>query len=308
MKVLSQPLEMEEIFYHYPVMYREVLEFLNIRNSRIIVDCTIGTGSHSIKFFEVMDRDSFIIGIDKDRDSLRICEQRLRPFIDRVTLIKNDFANLDGILKEVGVERADVFFFDLGISTYQLKNPERGFSFLKSGPLDMRMDRESFVSAYDLLNNLNEAELARMFRRFGEERYAGRIAHSIVERRRRSPLSDTLQLTKIIIGSLPYNMRGRKIHPATKIFQALRIAVNRELESLEKGIRKAIYLLNKRGRIGVISFHSLEDRIVKHLFKDFSLQGVLRILTKKPLTPTGEEKEENISSRSAKLRVAEKIN
>jgi len=295
--------------YHYPVMYREVLRFLDIKNKKVIVDCTVGIGSHAYKLFEVMRDDAFFVGIDKDEDSLRVARMRLKSLesLKGFTLLKADFANLDRVLKSLNIESVDAFLFDLGISTYQLSNPQRGFSFLKEGPLDMRMDRDAFLSAYDLINNLSKTELGSIFRKFGEERYYKRIAHFLVEARKNEPISTTLRLAQIIMDSVPASNRYRKIHPATRIFQSLRIAVNRELEALGVGLKRAIPFLNKGGRIAVISFHSLEDRIVKHTFRDYYSQGTLNILTKKPIPPTDLEKNENSPSRSAKLRVAEKI-
>jgi len=299
-------IEMEEEIYHYPVMYREVIEWLEIKNKKIIVDCTIGVGSCALKFFEIMPKNSLLIGIDKDGDSLEVCRQRLKEFEDRLILIKDDFSNLDKILKRLEIDKIDAIFFDLGLSTYQLSRAERGFSFLKEGLLDMRMDRDSFLCAYDLVNNLSERELTKIFKKYGEEYYARRVAHLITEKRKKYPLSTTFQLVEIVNQAIPYRRRQR-IHPATKIFQALRIVVNRELECLQEALPKAISFLKKGARLGVISFHSLEDRIVKHTFRDFSSKGILEILTKKPLVASLKEREENLSSRSAKLRVAEKI-
>jgi len=294
-------------FFHYPVMYREVIELLDIKNKKIIVDCTAGLGSHALKFADFMQPDSYYIGIDKDAESLKIINDKLNKLNIKFSLVNGDFANIDNILKNLGLPGADVFLFDLGISMYQLVNPERGFSFAKEGPLDMRMDRASFISAYDLVNNLSEFELENIFKKFGEERYSRRIAHVLIEKRQKEPISTTTQLTQAIISAMPASAFKYRIHPATRIFQALRIAVNRELEVLKTGLDKAVGLLNPGGRIGVISFHSLEDRIVKHAFREFSSHGILKIINKKPIAPGKEELEENIASRSSKLRVAEKI-
>jgi len=291
---------------HYPVMYREVIKELSLRNKKIIVDCTIGVASHALKFFEVMDKNSILIGIDKDDESLRVARTRLRKYESRFELFKDDFRNLDLILDNLGIKKADVFFFDLGISTFQLSDSQRGFSFSKDGPLDMRMDKRSFLCAYDIVNYLSEYELNAIFKKFGEERFSRRIAHLVVEKRRQEPISTTSQLKDVVLEAVPrrhYSFR----HPATRIFQALRIVVNRELESLEMGIKKAVERLSRGGKIGVITFHSLEDRIVKHTFRDLSLEGAIKLVNKKPFIPKTEELEENISSRSAKLRVAEKI-
>lgn len=293
--------------YHYPVMYREVLELLDVGTRKVVVDCTTGIGSHSYKLLEAMSEKGFLVGIDRDQHSLNVAKARLEPFTGRFSLIRDNFANLDKILSDLGIEKADVFLFDLGISTYQLGDSDRGFSFLKEGPLDMRMDRDSFLSAYDLVNNLSEGELENIFKKFGEERYSRRVARSLVEARKSAPISTTSQLRDLIIQAMPGKARGGRINPATRIFQALRIAVNRELESIEVALSSAVSRLTSGGRIGVISFHSLEDRIVKHFYRDYSAKNILKVINKKPLTPTEEERGENWPSRSAKLRVAEKI-
>ncbi|MCK4912502.1 MAG: 16S rRNA (cytosine(1402)-N(4))-methyltransferase RsmH [Candidatus Omnitrophica bacterium] len=293
--------------YHYPVMYREVLELLDVGKRKVVVDCTTGIGSHSYKLLEVMDKEGFLIGIDRDQHSLNVAKARLEPFKGRFSLVRDNFANLDKILSDLDIDKADVFLFDLGISTYQLSDSARGFSFLKEGPLDMRMDRDSFLSAYDLVNNLSEGELGNIFKKFGEERHSRRVARFLVEARKSKPISTTNQLRDLIIQAIPGKARGGRINPATRIFQALRIAVNRELESIEVALSCAISRLASGGRIGVISFHSLEDRIVKHFYRDYALKNILKIINKKPLTPTEKERGENSPSRSAKLRVAEKI-
>lgn len=292
--------------YHYPVMYREVLELLEVANKQVVVDCTTGIGSHSCKILEAMSRDSLLVGIDKDQESLDIAIGRLKNFKDRFRPIKGNFSELKSALGKLKIESADAFLFDLGISMHQLSDHKRGFSFLKDGPLDMRMDRSSFFSAYDLVNNLSEIELENIFKKFGEERYARRIARSIVRGRQVSPILTTTELAKIITNSLPTKNRYLRIHPATRVFQSLRIAVNRELEVLKAGLEQAISMLRSKGRIAVISFHSLEDRIVKQVFREQASQGHLDIITKKPLQPGDEEIRENSASRSAKLRVAQK--
>jgi 16S rRNA (cytosine1402-N4)-methyltransferase len=307
LQVKEKIIKMKQEILHYPVMYREVLELLDIRNKKFIIDCTLGIGSHALKFLEVMLQGSYLVGIDKDESSLKIANSRLTKFESRFTLIKGDFSNLNNILDNLKMSAPDAIFFDLGISMYQLQDDERGFSFLKDGPLDMRMDRDAFLSAYELINNLGEIELEEIFRKFGEERFAHKIAKRIIEGRKHEPIATTAKLTRIILEALPQASFKYKIHPATRIFQALRIAVNRELEVLKTGIEKAIDALNCGGKIAVISFHSLEDRIVKHTFKDYSSRGLLRILTKKPIKPQQDELLDNHASRSAKLRVAEKI-
>ena len=307
MIISESPRETMKEAYHYPVMYREVLELLSIGKRKVVVDCTTGIGSHAYKLLEAMDKEGFLIGIDRDWDSLNVAKARLEPFRGRFSLVRGNFANLDRILSDLDIGEADAFLFDLGISTYQLSDPTRGFSFLEEGPLDMRMDRDSFLSAYDLVNNLSEVELGNIFKKFGEERYSRRVAHFLVEARKGKPISTTNQLRDLIVKATPGRARGGRIHPATRIFQALRIAVNRELEAIETALSCAVSHLASGGRIGVISFHSLEDRIVKHLYKDYSAKNILKIINKKPLIPTEEERGENPPSRSAKLRVAEKI-
>ncbi|MCD6583766.1 MAG: 16S rRNA (cytosine(1402)-N(4))-methyltransferase RsmH [Candidatus Omnitrophica bacterium] len=292
---------------HYPVMHKEVMHYLIPIVRKVIVDCTLGIGSHALKLLPHLKEGTILIGIDKDGDSLEVARQRLRSFKDKVVLVKDDFRNIDVILDNLGFNKADAFLFDLGVSSFQLSDPQRGFSFLREGPLDMRMDRESFLCAYDLVNNLSERELAIIFEKFGQERYSRRIAHFLVEERKKSPLSTTGQLRDTILRAIPKRNTYHRIHPATRIFQALRIAVNRELDCLKEGLEKAIPRLSGGGRIIVISFHSLEDRIVKNTFRKFSASKVLNILTKKPLVPTLEEITENVRSRSAKLRAAERI-
>jgi len=292
--------------YHYPVMYREVVEMLEPAKRKVVVDCTTGLGSHALKLLELMGSDSILVGFDRDQDSLKIAKKNLNKFSGRFTLAKGDFSNIDKLLDNLGIKQADAFLFDLGISTYQLSSPERGFSFLKEGPLDMRMDQDAFVSAYDLVNNLSERELATIFKKFGEERHAWRIANRIISSRKDEPLTTTTQLARIVVNAVSARSQHSRIHPATRIFQSLRIAVNRELEALKEGLQKAVELLSKGGRIGVISFHSLEDRIAKNVFRDYASRGLLNIITRKPLIPSDSESQENPASRSAKLRVAER--
>lgn len=298
--------EMKKI-YHYPVMWKEVLQGLQLDNREIILDCTTGLGSHGYKMMEASNGNAFYVGIDKDSQSLKEAYWKLKPFEGRFVLAQENFINFDQICEEFNIKQADILFFDLGISTYQLTDPQRGFAFSSKGPLDMRINKDKLLTAFDLINNLSERELINIFKQFGEERYSRRIAHAITFQRKQDSISTTTELAKIIEKSVPARARFGRIHPATRVFQALRIAVNRELESLRIVLPKAINYLKSGGRIGVISFHSLEDRIVKHTFKDFAAQNLLKIITKKPKTPTEEEKNINPASRSAKLRIAEKI-
>jgi len=290
---------------HVPVMYKEVIDYLEPNTKKVIVDCTVGVGSHASLILECMGKGSLYVGIDKDSASLEIARTRLKAHGSKCILIKDDFRNIDTILSGLGV-KPDAFFFDLGISSFQLDDPERGFSFSTEGPLDMRMDKDSFIIAYDLVNNLSEKELALIFRKFGEERYSYRIAHCIVQERAREPFATTLQLRDAVVKAIP-RKRPMRIHPATRVFMALRIMVNRELDALGLGLEKAIGWCKPRGRVVVISFHSLEDRTTKHVFRDQAVNGKLKILTKKPEIPLSQEISGNRRSRSAKLRAAERV-
>ncbi|MCM8780249.1 MAG: 16S rRNA (cytosine(1402)-N(4))-methyltransferase RsmH [Candidatus Omnitrophica bacterium] len=288
-------------------MCKEVIEYLNLRPGSIVVDATIGTAGHSLAILEKILPGGLLIGLDKDKETLEISRERLKSFRDRCILIHEDFRNIDVVTKNLNLNGVDGILFDLGVSRFQLDNPERGFSFNSEGPLDMRMDRESFISAYDLVNNLNTDEISDILWSCGQERRHNRSARHLVEERQKLPISTTRQLSDIVVNSLPYKARHKKIHAATKTFQALRIAVNRELEAEEEALKKSVGLLNRGGRICVLSFHSLEDRIVKQNFRNFSDAGELKIITPKPLEPQEAEKQANPMSRSAKLRVAERL-
>ncbi|MFC1594005.1 16S rRNA (cytosine(1402)-N(4))-methyltransferase RsmH [Candidatus Omnitrophota bacterium] len=291
---------------HIPVMYREVIEHLNLRPGCTIVDGTVGTGGHAEELLKKMSTGR-LIGIDKDTDSLSIAQERLKQYEGHFQLMKGDFRDVDHVMSECGVEKVDGMIFDLGISSYQLGDSQRGFSFMREGPLDMRMDKASYISAYDLINSLSENELSGILRTFGQERWSNRIAKYLVRERSASPISSTRQLSDIVSRAVPHHRNASKIHPATRTFMAFRIAVNRELEALELALDKSIQMLKKSGRIVVISFHSLEDKIVKEKFRMFSKEKILRLITKKPLRATQEEIHENARSRSAKMRVAERV-
>ncbi|MFH1354748.1 MAG: 16S rRNA (cytosine(1402)-N(4))-methyltransferase RsmH [Candidatus Omnitrophota bacterium] len=295
--------------YHIPVMFNEILEYLNLGPGKTIVDATIGTGGHSMAILEHISPKGRLIAIDRDSESLAVSRERLHQLCGNCEFMHENFAKLDSVLESLKIEKVDGVIFDLGISSYQLDDPRRGFSFRYDGPLDMRLDRNSYISAYDLVNNLNEEEISTLLRNFGQERWHNRIAHLLVEERERHPIATTAQLANIVIRAIPPRFRHRyyRIHPATRTFQAVRIAVNRELENLEIAINKAITVLEKKGRICVISFHSLEDRIVKHTFRRAASEGLIKIITAKPLTPSESEIQSNPSSRSSKLRVAERL-
>jgi 16S rRNA (cytosine1402-N4)-methyltransferase len=248
-----------------------------------------------------------LIGIDADESAIKIAQDNLKDFQDSFKLINDNFENLDRILPKEGVERIDAILFDLGLSSYQIEDDTRGFSIKRNSRLDMRMDTRLRVTAYDIVNRYKESSLSQIIERFGEEPFHKRIARFIVSERSKRPIETTHELATIIHRAVSHRYKNSKIDPATRTFQALRIAVNRELESLENGLKKAISYLAPKGRICVISFHSLEDRIVKRIFKGYSDLGVLKILAKKPITPSREEILFNPRSRSAKLRIAERM-
>jgi len=295
------------IKYHIPVMVYEVIDYLKLAPGKVIVDTTIGTGGHSLEIIQRILPGGRLIGIDRDEDSLAIARERLHDFGTACEFMHGNYADMDVILQRISIRNIDGALFDLGLSSYQLQDADRGFSFQKEGPLDMRFDRSSFISAYDLINNLNEDELSSMLWNFGEERWHNRIAHVLVQERQKHAITTTRELSDLVIKALPHKYRYYRIHPATRTFQAIRIAVNRELEIIGTGINKAIEFLNKSGRICVISFHSLEDRIVKLSFRKLAAEGVIKIITPKPLTPEMPEIKENPLSRSSKFRVAEKL-
>ncbi|HET6420418.1 MAG TPA: 16S rRNA (cytosine(1402)-N(4))-methyltransferase RsmH [Geobacteraceae bacterium] len=309
-------------FRHYSVMPDEVVRFLSPKAGGVYVDGTIGGGGHSRLILEASSPDGVVYGFDRDEEALRAVAERLGGYAGRLRLLRKNFAELEESLAEFEIDRIDGFLLDLGVSSHQLDRGARGFSFQQDAPLDMRMDFSTGVTAEYLVNNLPEKELAGIIRDFGEERWAVRIAKRIVEARRLFPLKTTLQLVDIIKGSIPRAKWEDRLHPATRTFQALRIAVNDELESLEKGLVSGINMLARGGRIVVISFHSLEDRIVKNTFREFAKGCIcpksaplcvcgkvpqLKIITPRPVLPRNEEIMANPRSRSAKLRVAEKL-
>lgn len=295
------------VVLHIPVMSKEVIEVLSVKNGDIVVDCTIGTGGHAEELLKMISPKGRLIGIDRDIDSIALARERLNNIHNNVELAHDDFRNLDIVLDKLHIKEVDAFLFDLGVSSFQLDNPERGFSLKSNGPLDMRLDKESYISAYDLVNHLSEQEISSILKTFGEERFHNRIANFLVKERTSKPISTTQELSDIILKAIPYRYQSHKIHPATRTFQAFRIAVNRELEALEIALEKAISYLKQKGHICVISFHSLEDRIVKEKFRQFSRNSSLKIITKKPLRPTFDEMHHNLRSRSARLRAAERI-
>lgn len=296
--------------YHTPVMLDEVVWLMNSKPGGVYIDCTLGSGGHALGLLEFAGAGARIIGIDRDQDAISTAKQELRHFSDNVTFVHGKFSDLQDIVMSLNVAQVDGILFDLGVSSYQLDEPERGFSYMEDGPLDMRMNRGNGQSARDLVNNLPAEELRDILKIYGEERWAVRIAEFIVRRRDKAPLVTTGELVDIVKAAIPARARRSGPHPARRTFQALRIAVNRELDELRLGLDQAIKILCPGGRLVVISYHSLEDRIVKTMFLRMSgskNQDCLRILTKKPVIPCEEEVISNPRSRSAKLRAAEKF-
>jgi 16S rRNA (cytosine1402-N4)-methyltransferase len=291
---------------HIPVMLKETLQYLNLSEGKTIVDATVGMGGHSEAILERLGAGGRLIGIDRDRESLELAAKRLLRFGNAFSPVYGNFTEVNTILQELRISRIDGILFDLGVSSFQLEEPQRGFSFMSEGPLDMRLDRNSYISAYDLVNNLNEDEISAILWNFGQERWHNRIAHYLVTERQKHPIATTTDLSEAVKAAIPGRYKFQRIHPATRTFQALRLAVNRELEALESAIHKSVNFLDKGGRICIISFHSLEDRIVKLSFKNLASKGLASIITEKPLVPKEEEVTGNPSSRSAKLRVAER--
>jgi 16S rRNA (cytosine1402-N4)-methyltransferase len=294
---------------HLPVMPAEVLFWLKPRSPGIYLDCTVGYCGHALDLLKASHPDGKVFGIDRDSEAVEVARQRLQPFGDRAVIIKGHFVELKRLLSERSISRVDGILFDLGVSSPQLDDPARGFSFQSEGPLDMRMDRSSGPTAADIVNGLDEVGLADMIYRWGEERYSRRIARALVRARQQHAISTTRQLASVIESAVPGYYRRGRIHCATRTFQALRIAVNKELDHLEASFRDAVDVLAPGGRLCVISFHSLEDRIVKQSFKAFSIQarGEFEVLTKRPQVPTEDEIRRNPRSRSAKLRVLQRI-
>ena len=308
-------------FRHAPVLLAECIAGLQIRPEGVYVDGTLGGGGHS---YEIAKRltTGRLIGIDRDENALAAAGERLRPFGDRVTLVKSNFDRIGEILDEQGVELADGMLFDLGVSSPQLDDARRGFSYMADAPLDMRMDRSGGLTARELVNTWSEEELKRILYTYGEERYAPRIAAAIVRRRQEREIEGTLELAELIRSAMPAAARREKQHPAKRSFQAIRIAVNDELGEVETMMRTAPDKLNPGGRLCVISFHSLEDRIVKNGIASrekgctcpreapictCGFVQTLRSVTRKPILPSPEELAANPRSRSAKLRVAERV-
>lgn len=290
---------------HKPVMVEEVLDYLNPQTGQVIIDCTVGGGGHASKIMSKIKPNGLLIGIDKDMEILQIAKQHISEIGNIFKLYHADYSEIDEVLRQAGTDKVNGVLLDLGTSSMQFDQADRGFSFSKEGPLDMRMDRSQGITAKDLIHRLSEQKLEELFSKYGEERWSRRIARAILKEENDTGITSTRQLATIIERAVP---RGKsKIHPATRVFQALRIAVNKELESLEVFLNKIHNYMTVGARIVVISFHSLEDRIVKNKFSERAKQNIFQILTKKPITPGEAEIERNIRCRSAKLRAAERI-
>ncbi len=309
-------------FKHYSVLLEETIENLNIKPDGIYVDGTLGGGGHSYQIAKRLGVGGRLIGIDQDADAIAAATERLAEFGDKVTIIRSNYANMKEELHAIGIEHVDGIILDLGVSSFQLDTPERGFTYREAdAPLDMRMDSRQSLTAKDIVNEYSEMDLYRIIRDYGEDKFAKNIAKHIVSERQKKPIETTGELTEIIRASIPMKVQMTGGHPAKRTFQAIRIELNKELEVLQNNLDEMIDLLNPEGRICIITFHSLEDRIVKTNFKknedpctcpkDFPVcvcgkvsKG--KVITRKPILPSEEELEENSRSKSAKLRVFER--
>ncbi len=292
---------------HIPVLAKETISYLALKKGMVIADCTVGMGGHAKEILEEIGNSGYLIGIDRDAEVLEEAKEVLSKVGKNFKLFHSNYTNLGFVLNTAGMEEIDGALFDLGASSFQLVSAERGFSIKADGPLDMRMDKTDPLKAADIINRYSKYELIDLFRKYGDEYFAARIAERIIRAREVEAINSTVQLAGIVERALPYKYRFRRIHPATKVFMALRIAVNNEIENLEIGLSKIIPFLKKRARLCIISFHSIEDRTVKNAFKELERLEVFRVLTKKPVQPRDEEIINNPRARSAKLRVAERI-
>lgn len=308
-------------FKHTPIMLNEVIDGLKIKEDGIYLDGTLGGAGHSIEIVKRL-KGGQLIGIDQDENALNKAKEVLASYTDKVIFIKNNYENIDRVLSELHIDKIDGILLDIGVSSHQFDEVSRGFSHNQDAPLDMRMDRSQDLSAWDVVNRYSAKELNDIIFHYGEERWAKRIAKFIVEERSTKPIDTTLELVSVIKKAIPKKVRMEGHHPAKKTFQAIRIEVNRELEVLKNSIAKMVKFLNPGGRIAIITFHSLEDRIVKKAFRELDKDCIcppelpkcvcdkereIKIITRKPIIPTEEEIRLNPRSRSAKLRIAEKL-
>lgn len=309
-------------FHHIPVLLTQTVEELHIRPSGIYFDGTLGGAGHSFEIAKRLEEGGRLIGIDQDEEAIEAAKKHLAPYADRVTIVHDNYEHIPEIAQRLGISQADGILLDIGVSSYQIDNPARGFSYNEDEPLDMRMDQENPVSAKTIVNTWSEEDLTRILRDYGEERYAQRIAANIVKEREEHPLETTGELVKIIRASIPMKMQEKYGNPCKRTFQAIRIACNRELDVLQDSIDGLIDLLAPGGRLCIITFHSLEDRIVKNAFRrnenpctcppEFPVcvcgkKSKGTVITKKPITASEEELGSNSRAASAKLRVFEKI-
>ncbi len=308
-------------FKHVTVLLNEAVDILDIKPEGIYVDGTLGGAGHSLEIVKKLTSGKLLC-FDQDINAISAAKEKLKDFMDKTILVHSNFENLREELNKLGIESIDGFLVDLGVSSHQLDVPERGFSYMQDAPLDMRMDNNAELSAYDVVNTYSEAELKRVIKDYGEENWSARIAKLIVERRATMPIRTTFELVDAIKAAIPKKMRDENQHPAKRTFQAIRIEVNRELDVIEKTLLAAVDMMNEGGVLAVITFHSLEDRIVKNVFKKLQYsctcppefpvcicnsKQVVEIITRKPILPSENEVEMNPRSRSAKLRAARKL-
>lgn len=309
-------------FHHVSVLLDECIDNLDIKPDGVYVDCTMGGAGHSKEIVKRLSKDGLFIGFDQDINAINTAKERLSEYSDRVKFVHSNFQNLKNELEKIGVYKVDGVLADLGVSSHQLDEADRGFSYMQDAPLDMRMDIRCSFSAYDVVNTYSEAELSKIIKDYGEDNWAKRIAKFIVEGRKEKNIETTGELVEIIKKAIPKKARIDGPHPAKRTFQAIRIEVNNELGVITEMIDDAASIMNEGGRICIITFHSLEDRIVKNAFRDLATdcicpphipicqcdkEALVKVITRKPILPTDKEIEENPRSRSAKLRVAERI-
>ena len=309
-------------FKHKSVLLYETVDELNIKPDGIYVDGTLGGGGHSYEIAGRLSEGGRLIGIDQDEDAIKAASKRLEPYMDRVTIVRNNYCNMDKVLDELGIDKVDGIMLDLGVSSYQLDAADRGFTYNVDTALDMRMDQRQEITAKDIVNEYSEFDLYRIIRDYGEDRFAKNIAKHIVAARQEKPIETTFELNDIIKAAIPMKVRATGGHPSKRTYQAIRIELNKELEVLENSIDMMIDRLKPEGRLCIITFHSLEDRIVKTRFRNnenpctcppsfpVCVCGKVpkgRVITRKPVVPTDEEINENSRSKSSKLRVFERV-
>jgi 16S rRNA (cytosine1402-N4)-methyltransferase len=310
------------MFEHTTVLLEEAVDGLNIKPDGIYVDCTLGGAGHSSRILSMLGEQGKLFAFDQDEIAIAHAKEKLSGYLDKFTMIKSNFLYLKEELENLGIHKVDGILYDLGVSSPQLDTPERGFSYHHDAPLDMRMDADASVSAYDVINHWAYEDLVRIFFRYGEEKFSKQIARKIEAARDIKPIETTGELVELIKDAIPAPARRKGGHPAKRVFQSIRIAVNDELSVFEQSLTQAIELLNQGGRISVITFHSLEDRICKAAFKKASeipdlprglpiipdeFKSILKLISRKPIIPSDEELENNNRARSAKLRIAEKL-